>query len=87
MEFGHLEQMKPDLTPKLRTGCAAIAELPTLLIPVCGFTSKKGNTSEKKHDSARVVCFAYQVSNISQRRCPVTASSRSLLVINAALPP
>lgn len=55
MEFGHLEQMKPDLTPKLRTGCAAVAELPTLLIPVCGFTSKKGNTSEKKHDSARVV--------------------------------
>lgn len=55
MEFGHLEQMKPDLTPKLRTGCAAVAELPTLLIPACGFTSKKGNTSEKKHDSARVV--------------------------------
>lgn len=46
--------MKPELTPKLKTGHAKVAELPMLQILVCGFASKKGNIHEKKHDSAGV---------------------------------
>lgn len=46
--------MKPELTPKLKTGHAKVADLPMLQILVCGFTSKNGNTHEKKPDSAGV---------------------------------
>lgn len=87
IKFHLLEQMKPDLISKLKTGCAAVEELATLLVLVCGFTSKKRNTSKKKHDSARVVWYLMCKTNTSQRRWQVTASSRSLLVINPALPP